>query len=165
MALSSAVANEFLKMPGAMGRLTQMHLQKLVYIAHGWKLALTDAPLADDALEAWDYGPVFPDLYEHTKFNGKNPLARLITPSDGNAFAFFNSDVDCEPYSANLSDVDREVIKRVWKKYGRLSAFKLSDLTHKSGTPWFKAFHERGKRSPIDDSEIKEHYARLAAAA
>ncbi len=50
MPISTEIANEFLKMNGAMGRLTQMHLQKLVYIAHGWKLALVGEPLADDAI-------------------------------------------------------------------------------------------------------------------
>lgn len=165
MATSPQIANEFLKMDGALGRLTQMHLQKLVYIAHGWKLALVGEPLADDVIEAWDYGPVFPDLYEHTKYNGKIPFSRLIARTDGNPFAFFDKDHVNTPYSADLSNTDREILSRVWKKYGRLSAFKLSDLTHKPNTPWFKAFHNHGKRSKIDDSEIQIHYSRLADAA
>lgn len=165
MAHSAEVANEFLKMPGAMGRLTQMHLQKLVYMAHGWKLALVGEPLADDAIEAWDYGPVFPELYEHTKYNGRSPVARLIAPSDGNPFSFFEGDAAQGPYEANISELDKRILDHVWRKYGRLSAFKLSDLTHRPGTPWFKAFHERGKRSAIDDREIRAHYLKLAEAA
>jgi uncharacterized phage-associated protein len=165
MALSSEIANEFLKKPSAMGRLTQMHLQKLVYIAHGWKLALTGEALADDVLEAWDYGPVFPDLYDHTKFNGRKPLSRLIRPSDGNPFIFFGDDGSDESYKVDLSDTDREIIDRVWKKYGRLSAFKLSDLTHKVDTPWHKSFYTKGKGSEIDRHDIEQHYKRLAAAA
>ncbi len=165
-ARSTAIANEFLKKPGALGRLTQMHLQKLVYVAHGWKLALLNGSvLAEDPIEAWDYGPVFPELYEHTKFNGKNPLTRLIRPSDGNPFAFFSKDHVDVPYEAEISEIDRSLIDKVWNRYGGLSAFKLSDLTHKPGTPWYEAFYQRGKRSRIDDRSIQDHYRRLAETA
>lgn len=158
-----ALANEFLKMPGALGRLTQMHLQKLVYISHGWSLALRDVALTSDEIEAWDYGPVFPDLYDHTKFNGKSPLMRLIKPSDGNPFSFWDGEVDDDPYEADLSSVESDVLKHVWRKYGRLSAFKLSDLTHKRNTPWHWAYHNGGRRAPIDNEHIKDHYRKLAA--
>lgn len=165
MATSVELANEFLKMPGAKGRLTQMHLQKLVYIAHGWSLALRNRGISTDKIEAWDYGPVYPELYEHTKYNGRQPVANLIKPTDGNPFAFFGDKNATEPYCADLSSDDRQIIEHVWRKYGRLSAFKLSDLTHKRGTPWYKAFHERGKRADIDDRDIKKHYERLASEA
>ncbi len=37
---------------------------KLVYIAHGWTLALLDRPLIMSTIEAWRYGPVIPVLYD-----------------------------------------------------------------------------------------------------
>lgn len=164
MPRSTDIANEFLKMPDALGRLTQMHLQKLVYISHGWSLALFNQELAKDSIEAWDYGPVFPDLYDHTKFNGSKPLKRLIKPSDGNPFLFFGEDdPDDNPYQAELTNWQAAVIKRVWSKYGKLSAFKLSDLTHKQGTPWHNAYHHDGRRSEISDDDIQAHYEKLAA--
>ena len=66
-----SIANEFLKMPGAKETLIQMQLQKLVYLANGWNLAINGMPLVSDNAEAWDYGPVYRALYDHTKFFGK----------------------------------------------------------------------------------------------
>ena len=40
-----------------------MKMQKLVYLAHGWHLAIHDRPLISENFEAWPYGPVEEDLY------------------------------------------------------------------------------------------------------
>lgn len=66
-----AIANEFLRKSGV---LTQMQLQKLAYMTHGWNLAVNGEPLVDREPEAWDRGPVFPDLREHIKAAGSRPI-------------------------------------------------------------------------------------------
>ena len=74
---AKAPANYFI---GKYGRfkISPLKLQKLVYISHGWHLAIFDRELVDDEYaEAWQYGPVFPSLYhEFTEF-GANPMANL----------------------------------------------------------------------------------------
>ena len=59
-----AVANRLLEL-GRERQLTidPMKVQKLIYYAHGWHLALTGKPLLDRSVEAWQYGPVLPDVY------------------------------------------------------------------------------------------------------
>jgi uncharacterized phage-associated protein len=165
--LSTAIANEFLRKPGGIGALTQMQLQKLTYIAHGWNLALTGARLVTDDLQAWDYGPVFPMLYDHAKFFGKSPIGRLITDRDDNKVSFFigKNEEHAMPYVAVLSAPEREVIDRVWNKYSKYSAFTLSGLTHQPGTPWFETYFGPGKNSVITDDLIREHYLALARSA
>jgi uncharacterized phage-associated protein len=162
--LSMAIANEFLKKPGALGVLTQMQLQKLTYIAHGWNLALNETRLVADELEAWDYGPVFPMLYDHAKYFGKSPISRLITDRDDDKISFFlgTSAEHGKPYEALLSGPEREVLNRVWDRYKYYSAFTLSDLTHKPGTPWYETYFGRGKNAVIIDQLIQEHYLELA---
>ena len=155
------IANEFLRLPGAAGRLTQMHLQKLTYIAHGWNWAINNEPLIGDDIEAWSFGPVVRDLYEHTKFFGSHPINRLITPDDSQVARFFGDTGRAMPYQAALTDREKQVIQQVWNKYGRLSAIRLSELTHQPGTPWFQAF-QRGKNTQIDDGAIRTHYDELA---
>lgn len=155
------IANEFLCIPGAAGRLTQMHLQKLTYIAHGWNWAINGEPLVSDDIEAWSFGPVVRDLYEHTKFFGSQPIDRPITPDDSQVARFFGKTGNAAPYTAKLTDRERQVIRQVWERYGRLSAIRLSELTHQPGTPWFQAF-QRGRNAQIDEEAIRLHYDALA---
>lgn len=159
--VSMAIANEFLKKPGALGVLTQMQLQKLTYIAHGWNLALNEKRLVTDELEAWDYGPVYPLLYNHAKYFGKSPIPRLITDRDDDKISFFVERTG-KPYEATLTADEREIIDRVWDRYSSYSAFTLSDLTHKPGTPWYETYFGRGKNAVISDQLITEHYLELA---
>ena len=157
-----AIANAFLAKPGALGALTQMQLQKLTYIADGWNMAINGSPLVTDTAQAWDYGPVFPDLYDHTKFFGGRPIGRLITPDDDDAVRFFGRATDhARPYEADLQPEERAVIDHVWKRYGQLSGARLSALTHQEGTPWSKAYRQ-GKNTPLDTDEIRGHYIALA---
>jgi len=159
-----AIANEFLKKAGTPPGLTQMQLQKLVYIAHGWNLAINEEPLASDDVQAWKFGPVFPALYNHTKYFGSKPIDRLIVPGDSDGVSFFfESDESEQPYKVDLSRDEKAVLDRVWERYGRYSAFKLSDLTHKPNTPWFITYFSTGESSPIETSIIQSHYEELAA--
>ncbi len=117
-----AIANEFVRMGMDEGRpIDPMKLQKLVYLAHGWHLAFRGQPLIQDAIEAWQYGPVIPSLYAQFRRYG----ARDITapgPEAANAPAITN-------------DV-RALLQQVWKKYGGLSAIELSMFTHEAGFAW-----------------------------
>jgi uncharacterized phage-associated protein len=62
------VADEILKIAKRKGlHITPMQLLKLVYIAHGWSLAILGRDLFPDRIEAWKYGPVIPDLYRATR--------------------------------------------------------------------------------------------------
>ena len=51
-----AVANYFIDKAKADGvPLTHMKLQKLIYFAHGWHLALYGEPLIDEEIQAWEF--------------------------------------------------------------------------------------------------------------
>ena len=56
-----------------------MQVIKLVYIAHGWHLAIYDVPLVDDYVQAWQYGPVIPPLYYAFKRFGSGPITTIPT--------------------------------------------------------------------------------------
>lgn len=43
--------------------LTNLKLQKLLYYAQAWHLALRNAPLFDEDFQAWVHGPVLPSQY------------------------------------------------------------------------------------------------------
>ncbi len=159
-----AVANAFLRKPGALGRLTQMQIQKLVYIAHGWMLGLSGEPLVDREPEAWERGPVFPDLREHIKNAGSRPLNSLIHENDDNPFAMFAGGNRGAEFNAELTTYEQQIIDHVWGRYGSMGAFRLSDLTHLPNTPWSEVYAGGvGRNDPIPNEIISRHYQELAS--
>lgn len=47
--------------------LSNLQLQKLVYIAHGYYMALYNKPLSEENFITWKYGPVSYSVYEEFK--------------------------------------------------------------------------------------------------
>lgn len=146
---AKAVAVYFLKLAETAGRgLTPMHVLKLVYIAHGWMLAIHNQPLFRNRVEAWEYGPVIPALYQAVKRFGAGEIDEPI-------------DARVEKFTED----ERAVMDRVSEVYGGLGAFQLSALTHRQGTPWYSVWHEqggRGVKQPISNEAIREHYLHLS---
>jgi len=153
-----AIANEFLQRANAEGRaLTNMQLQKLPYIAHGWGLSLLKAPLIGTQPAAWPYGPVYPELYQALRKYGAGAVSEPIsvTVPSGDAD-------DLEVVAAtNLTAHEKALLDVVWEKYRTFSGFKLSQITHQDNTPWTKTKDVHGFYHPIDNGVIQEHYDEL----
>lgn len=103
---------------------TNLKLQKLVYYAQAWSLALLKEPLINEDFEAWVHGPVLPALYHQYKAFGWKPIERddLQEGSVNAIIGQFQQKVQ-----KLLSDVQYE--------YFGLSAFELEKLTHNEA-PW-----------------------------
>ena len=75
---ASKVANVFLKLAQEKNEeLTNLKLQKLVYYAQAWYLAIYEKPLFDDEIEAWIHGPAVPSIYKMYKKFGWKPITTL----------------------------------------------------------------------------------------
>lgn len=156
---SLAIANEFLKRAQAEGKeLTQMHVQKLVYIAHGWNLATNNEPLIDEQFQAWDYGPVAPGLYQALKRYGAGPVTRLIRKGDDTPWPTDDGD---EPVSAQLLPSELRSIDQVWAEFKDFAAFQLSALTHQGRSPWVQA-HRLQRSGPISNNSIQQYFSELS---
>lgn len=142
---SRRVAQRFFELAQAASQtLTPMQLIKLTYIAHGWMLGLYHRALVRDEVQAWQYGPVIPQLYKALrKYKGKPVTAPIA------------DDSLLDPQAEHL-------IRQVFERYGRLSGPRLSDLTHRNGTPWSKTYEPGRFGSAIPDDLIEDHYSRLA---
>jgi uncharacterized phage-associated protein len=103
--------------------MTHLKLQKLVYYAQGFTLAITGKQLFGEPIVAWDHGPVTPDLYQTYKEYGKNPIPAL---EPGVADARFDKE-------------QLEILEEVHELYGQFSAWKLRNLTHSEPT-WDDAY-------------------------
>ena len=159
-----AAANWFLDQGEAKkATLSPMKLQKLIYFAHGWSLAITGVPLIEEHPEAWDYGPVIPTVYHEFKKFGRNPITQRATKLDfdgsGSIEDFLSAKI-FEPRITDDSDADA-LLNRVWEVYGGLSGIQLSNMTHVENGAWHKAYHglANGRRGvDIPDDLIKDEF-------
>ncbi len=155
-----AVANSFIKMAlEAKLPVTQMKLQKLIFFAHGWHLAICDAPLVDETFEAWPYGPVIPSVYHEFKMFGVLGIDMLGTTytCTQNGFEWLPPGIsDCTGTVQNL-------LKKIWDVYGKYSGTQLSNMTHQSNTPWALMRDKYGdeKSIPIPNDLIKSYFKDL----
>ena len=117
--------------------ITNLKLQKILYFAQAYYLAKIGKPLFSDAIEAWEYGPVVPDVYRKFRTKGSNPIIY-------------------EKDNSSLSSEDKEILKGIWKTFGGYSASKLVDIAH-GHTPWKEASKSTNKI--ISPKSIKEYYA------
>ena len=115
--------------------ITHLKLQKLVYYAQAWYLALNEESLFNSRFEAWAHGPVSPSLYARFAGHGYTPISKSVAQT-------------------SVEDPDvLEHLKDVWRVYGALSPTALEQKTH-SERPWLDA---RGTLGPLErcTTEIK----------
>lgn len=132
--------------------MTPMKLIKLAYISHGFHLACLEMPLFNDAVRAWQYGPVVERVYEAVKHYGKDII-------------FFNH---FDHVQGEITGPSKKVIEAVVKVYGKkYNALELSHLTHRKDTPWDKTIDKTvgwrrrwlpAMREVIDNNTIKAYY-------
>lgn len=145
---SRTIANRFLTLAEAAGDcLTPMQVLKLVYIAHGWMLGLYGRPLIKDEVQAWQYGPVIPGLYNAMRdYRGAVVTAQLKAPTGD-----------------DLTSNEDDLVQQVYRLYGKKSGPALSRLTHADGTPWDLTYQPGSFGLVIPTDTIEDHYQRLAA--
>ena len=105
----------------------------------GFFIAVFDEKLFDNEIEAWQYGPVVREVYNHFKDFG----AGAITLKEDDKIV-------------ELPEEKNELFKEVMNEYGQFSAIKLMNMTH-SELPWKKIFHEN-PQGEIPYELLKEYF-------
>lgn len=127
-----SVACYFVQQAEEFGReLTNLDLQKLVYFAHGWHLAIVDQPLIEEDIQAWKYGPVIPELYHQLKVFGSDPVPLSKIKKK------------CENFE-EISSEQTVFLESVWQVYKGYDTMRLVRTTHAGDTPWDKIIREHG---------------------
>jgi len=118
-------------------KLTNLSLQKLLYIAHMRFIAESAGePLVKDNFEAWKYGPVVSRLYQRVKRFG-----------DGSIKDVFLVD-------RNLQLPEHKCIRGTMLKYGTKSPGSLVDLTHRNRGAWATYFLPDSENIVIPNAAI-----------
>lgn len=133
--------------------LTPLQVIKLVYIAHGYSLALSGRPMVDEAVEAWRYGPVVPSVYHRAKKYGGGPITQLLYSGAGIGDPNANDSA-----FEHIPPRDRAVLDSVLEAYGKFAGPELISMTHGEGSPWLRYSRPRVADRQIPDNAIKEHY-------
>jgi len=160
---AASIANELLDLASQSGRkVTQIDIQKIVYFAHGWHLALKGRELVAEPIEAWPYGPVIRALYDAFKKFGSDPITEKAPSWRMGPDGRFT----CEtPTIQSASPADdfytRSLVQKVWAKYGTIPPFKLVEITHLADSPWRKAFEQ--KKTYISNESIRDYFKSLMA--
>lgn len=115
-------------------------LNKLLYFAQGHALVELNHELFVDQIDAWQYGPVVPDVY--TNFDN------IVDQAKSNGI----SDIV-------LSPEEIDFIMDVWEQYGHYTATELVKLTHKKNTPWSNVYKPDERNSHIPQVLIKDYFS------
>lgn len=129
---SIEVANLLVSKHGATIKPTNLGLNKLVYFAQVESLKMLGRPLFCDCIEAWECGPVEPEVYHAFEGNGR----RVITRTAGIRRAW------------DFAPDEEAVVDAVVEKYGKLGAFDLARLSRREGGAWSRRYE------PGTDAEI-----------
>lgn len=106
--------------------LSNLKLQKLLYYAQAWYLAIYDKVLFPEKFQAWVHGPVSRVIYD--RFKQDKSLYSDISLSD--------MDQTFDPNK--LSSEQRKHIEEVLDVYAKYTAMQLELMTHEED-PWIEA--------------------------
>lgn len=149
MAVTTAnqVADFFLIYSRAHGDLiTNLKLQKLVYYAQAWYLALYRIPLFDDPIEAWIHGPVIYSVYSRFKDCGWEPISS-------------------KPSKIKMLKDTVKHLKEIYEVFSPYTAFELERMTHNED-PWKNARNglpiDKPSRKVISHQDMIDYFSKIA---
>lgn len=141
----STVANYFLTKTDeeAGDTISNLKLQKLLYFAQGFYLAITEEPLFVDSILAWRHGPVVRSVYGSYAGYGASPIP--------------------PPENFTLTEIDedtRDFLDEVYEVYGQFSAWRLREMTHEE-PPWRDAWDPDSGGGVVTQDSMKEYFSTL----
>lgn len=122
--------------------ISNLKLQKSLYLIQAYFLIQTEKPCFLEEIEAWDFGPVVPEVYRKYKQFGSADIH-----------------VRCrslEEIQKGFEKEDRKMIEEVVNRFADFSATDLTILTQNQ-MPWIEAFNRREKVIQCED--ILEYFS------
>ena len=121
--------------------LSNLEMQKLLYIAHMLHLGDHNHPLVRGNFEAWDLGPVHPVLYHRAKVFGARPVENIFRSV------------------SNLKDgTERDMLDEAIKELEDLTGPDLVAITHWEKGAWAKNYKPGVHNIIIPNADILAEY-------
>jgi len=99
--------------------------------------------LVEDAFEAWDFGPVVPDLYRTVKVFGAGRIEAL------------------PPVRRALNRREHRVVREVVEHFADRTPGQLVELTHRPGGAWDRNYIPGRRHIVIPNRHILDEYQQL----
>jgi uncharacterized phage-associated protein len=154
-----SVANYVLDLAESDGQtVSNLSVNKIVFFLHALFLVQFGRPLVSAKIEAWEYGPVFRELYREFKSFGEKPIlrkARRISPETGLS----------EPCTYEFRPEELDFLTGVARRYISLTAGTLVAISHEKGGPWDQVWnHDKAVNASMNISNeiIRDWYAKAA---
>lgn len=122
---------------------TNLEVHKTLYIAHMVSLGRSNGEeaLVSENFQAWDYGPVLPNVYNKTKIFGNSPIKDIF-----------------HLYPSITTGKECEVIEKTVKMLFGKTAAELVAITHWEKGAWADYYVPGAKGVVIPNSRILEEY-------
>ncbi|MDY0945914.1 MULTISPECIES: Panacea domain-containing protein [Frigoribacterium] len=142
---AASIASRLLVAANHDGRsLTNLQLQKLVFLVQSKGLSERHAPTFREPVQAWKNGPVVKPLYGLYKEYHDQPIAHIDTSA------------------ISVEELREEVIddvEDVWSLFGDMTGGALWALTHEPGRVWDKHYREGSLNIELPQPEIGSDWA------
>ena len=137
-------------------KITNLRLNKYVYFAYGFALAILDREIFHEPIQAWKFGPVIPSIYHEFKHFGFKSIDQKSYIYD------YHDEVDFIPRVNKKEDPELwKLLKSVYKKISPFSSKDLILITHARGSPWSQSWKEESFNQEIPKETIKDYYENI----
>ena len=125
--------------------LTNLELQKIIYICHMEFLGEEDEPLVEGEFEAWDHGPVHPKLYYKLKRFRASSVKKFIFK-------------DIKDLDSNKDRREIAILDEGARNFPHPSGPELIAITHRAGSAWDRVYEHDIKGIEIPNEYILQEY-------
>lgn len=121
-------------------QLTNLHIQKLLFFAQKAFLGRTRTPLVTQNFQAWDLGPVVPELYFELRRFGDDYITRLTEEDNREGLQ------------------ERNTVREIVEHFRGVSAGTLVALSHRPGGAWATNYRPGVRSIVIPNADILREY-------
>ena len=129
--------------------ISNLKLQKILYFVQ-LEFLLNGKTCFNDNIEAWDFGPVIPDVYHEFKQYGAFAIPKISYVYDDSDGLFNLKKISYKP---QIEECDKKIIEDVVNECNQYSAGQLVEITHNQ-SPWKETYAPyKNKTISIDSLE------------
>ncbi|MCG8624289.1 MAG: DUF4065 domain-containing protein [Proteobacteria bacterium] len=143
-----AVANYLLEkdLTAKVQNMDPLKLIYLVYQCHGRHLAEYGVPLVNELVEAWNYGTIFPSVFQQAIAQGDKPMTKLLD----------------DPSGDQLTDSQKQLADEIYDDTRLFTGGELMKREIEGDTPWAEVYIEQKRKFfPISNKLIKTYYQEM----